>query len=180
MLVAPLLAHRPVFELLRLSVNSYSKTVKKYTPQIEFSGFFQILHFLKECSDTWELKGLFLKSKSHFYCLLAKKNSKNWRNNRVTCISRKIWLNRQKDFCQSQLQNWGTKGSYENSEDQVKEQIVEKIQLMQSKRWKSKMKHHFYSLLRTCFSIFSFSSRPSKWITIKMQINSENCRMISG
>ena len=43
--VTPELATRGVFQLSRLSFSSYSKTVKKYTPQIEYCGFFEILHF---------------------------------------------------------------------------------------------------------------------------------------
>ena len=43
--VSPELAIRSVFRLSRLSDSSYSKTVKKYTPQIEYRGFFRIIHF---------------------------------------------------------------------------------------------------------------------------------------
>ena len=43
--VAPELAHRGVFWLSQFSINRFSKTVKKYPPQIEYSGFFEKLHF---------------------------------------------------------------------------------------------------------------------------------------
>ena len=42
---SPELATRGVFRLSRLSLSSYSKTVKKYTPKIEYRGFFEIIHF---------------------------------------------------------------------------------------------------------------------------------------
>ena len=43
--VTPELATRGVFQLSRLSFSSFSKTVKKYIPQIEYCGFFEIVHF---------------------------------------------------------------------------------------------------------------------------------------
>ena len=44
--VTPELATRSVFRLSRLSDNSCSKTMKKYTPQIEYRGNFGIINFL--------------------------------------------------------------------------------------------------------------------------------------
>ena len=46
--VAPELAHRDVFGPPRLSVNIYSKKVKKYTPQIDYGKFFRLMHSLIE------------------------------------------------------------------------------------------------------------------------------------
>ena len=43
--VAQELAHRGVFKLSRLRVTSFAKMMKEYTPQIEYSGFSEILHF---------------------------------------------------------------------------------------------------------------------------------------
>ena len=43
--VTPKLATRGVFRLSRLSVSSYSKRVKKYTPQIAYRGFFKTVNF---------------------------------------------------------------------------------------------------------------------------------------
>ena len=42
---SPELAIRGVFRLSRLGLSSYSKTVKKYTQQIEYLGFFEIIDF---------------------------------------------------------------------------------------------------------------------------------------
>ena len=43
--VTPELPTRWIFRLSRLSVNTYSKTVTKYTPQFEYRGFFEIIYF---------------------------------------------------------------------------------------------------------------------------------------
>ena len=51
--VTPELATRRVFQLSKLCFSSYSKTVKKYTPQIECCGFFWNCSFL--CKTPVEL-----------------------------------------------------------------------------------------------------------------------------
>ena len=40
----PELANRDVFHLSRVNVNSYYRTEKKYTPRIDYRGFFEIIY----------------------------------------------------------------------------------------------------------------------------------------
>ena len=70
--VTPELVTRGVFRLSRLSVRSYSKTVKKYTPQIEYRGFFETVHFCAR--RLWNPQNAFENFRQRFYllwCLLV-------------------------------------------------------------------------------------------------------------
>ena len=60
------------FRLLLLSLSSYSKTVEKYTPQIEYRGFFEIIHFYAR--RLWDPQNAFENFRQRLYllwCLLV-------------------------------------------------------------------------------------------------------------
>ena len=64
---SPELATRGVFRLSRLSLSSYFKSVKKYTPQIEYRGFFEIIHFYVR--RLWDPQNAFENFRQRFYLL---------------------------------------------------------------------------------------------------------------
>ena len=69
---SPNMATPGVFPLSRLSVSSYSITVKDYTPRIEYRGFFEIIHFY--IRRLWNPQNAFENFRQRFYflwCLLV-------------------------------------------------------------------------------------------------------------
>ena len=65
--VSPELASRGVFRLSRLSLNSQVKTVKQYTPQIEYGEFFDIISF--SVKRLWKPQNAYEKNRQRFYLL---------------------------------------------------------------------------------------------------------------
>ena len=75
--VSPELASRGVFRLSRLSLNSQVKTVKQYTPQIEYGEFFDIISF--SVTRLWKPQNAFEKNRLRFYLLWCLLDLYFWR-----------------------------------------------------------------------------------------------------